>query len=135
MLPRQKGLASLCIQHSSFTLKHFLSSSFQLRKTWEKINPFARVPSNNVEITENMDQSWRFLPRYDGIIWLRKLEIHVKFLESMDLFDSKIVHISGDVVILNKRYTYKINNVGLSYCLRLLDSITEILKHCSKRSH
>ena len=104
--------------------------SFQLRQTWGKINPFARVPSSNVEIVESDDQSWKFLPRYAGLVWLRKLQVHVDFVDSIDLFDSRIVHISADVVHSNTRYTYKISNVGLSYCLRMLDSITEILKRC-----
>ncbi len=105
-------------------------SNFQIRDIWNKIDPFSRVPGTNVEITENPDLSWRSQPRYHGIIWLRQLEVYVKFEDVDSLFERNIVYVTGDVVILNKRYKYKINDVGLSYCLRLLDSITETLKHC-----
>ena len=98
------------------------------------MNPFSRVPPSYVEIIENDDdKSWKFLPRYSGIVWIRKLQIKVNFTDSI-LFDSKIVYISADVIYLNKRYTYKINRVGLGYCLRMLDSITEFLKLCSTRT-
>ncbi len=83
-----------------------------------------------MEITENTETSWLQEPRYDGTIWLRELEIYVKFEDTEEMFERNIVYITGDVVILNKRYNYKIKNIGLSYCLRLLDSITETLKHC-----
>lgn len=105
----------------------------KLRETWEKIDPFSRVPSDYVEIIENDDNSWKFLPRYSGIVWIRKVQVKVNFTDSV-LFDSKIVYISADVIHLNKRYTYKINKVGLRYCLRMLDSITEFLKMCGSRT-
>eukprot|EP00794_Sanderia_malayensis_P008976 gene8976-9934_t len=104
----------------------------KMRDIWNKIDPFSRVPGTNVEVVENPDMTWRSEPRYHGLIWLRQLEIYVRFMDVDTVFERSIVYVTGDVVVLNKRYTYKIKDVGLSYCLRLLDSITETLKQCKQ---
>lgn len=105
----------------------------QLQQAWEMINPFKRVPSTNVEIMENDDDSWKFMPRYPGMVWLRGLQAQVNMDKSTSLFDHNLVYISADVIYLNKRYTYKINGVGRKYSLDMLDSISEILKERSSK--
>eukprot|EP00795_Rhopilema_esculentum_P009220 gene9220-16901_t len=126
-----KGMLIELKFHSNGRLPEFSPEILsKLRHTWKKVNPFAHVPESNVEISENPENDWKFHPRFNGAIWLKKLEIQV---DALELFDLKIVHVLGDVIYFNKRYKYKINNISLSDWLEMLDNITEILKRSKDR--
>ena len=121
-------IRKICCSEVLFFLPSFLffSCIFQLTTAWKKIDPFRRVPANKVEIEEKPESPSEKEQIKGRLLWVKKLEIDVKFARKG--IPSDKVYISVNVILRNKRYIYRIKHLDLTYCLKVLNDISETVK-------